>query len=55
MKYELIFNLLFVRLGGRESNRYLVFWIKVESVFLNLGISWFLEVIRIKELFIIIF
>lgn len=33
MKYELAFNLLLVRLKGRECNRRLAFWTKAESVF----------------------
>lgn len=49
MKYELTFNLLLVRLKGRECNRRLAVWTKAESAFPNPGISWSLEVTQIRE------
>ena len=49
MKYELTFNLLLVRLKGRECDRHLAVWAKAESAFPNPGISWSPEATRIRE------
>lgn len=49
MKYELTFNLLLVRLKGRECSRHLAFWTKAELAFPNPGISWSPEATLMRE------
>lgn len=49
MKYELTFNLLLVRLKGRECNRHLAFWTKAELTFPNSESSWCSEATQTRE------